>query len=114
MPGLAHSAVSPLPGNLPLTQLCLPLTRRRNNSPAFPCKFHLSQMETSSTCSRKHRTRGQMKRVWEDTVWPGRGRGGPGLPLPRNPLRAGVTIPVTPAFRRQQPPRVAAGTPLSR
>lgn len=41
MPRLAHSADSPLPGNLPLNRLCLPLTRHRNNNPAFPCKFHL-------------------------------------------------------------------------
>lgn len=41
LPRLAHSAVSPLPGNLPLTPLCLPLMQHRNNSPAFSCKFRL-------------------------------------------------------------------------
>lgn len=95
MPGLAHSAVSPLPGNLPLTQLCLPLTRHRNNSPAFSCKFHLSRMETSSTCTRKHNKRpdeaglGGLRVAWQ-------GQRGSWLPLPRSPLRAGVTIPVPP------------------
>lgn len=65
MPMLAHSAVFPLPGNLPVTQLCLPLTRHRDNSPAFSCKFQLPHGDFSSTFPRKHKTRSKMEQAWE-------------------------------------------------
>lgn len=60
MPRLAHSADSPLPGNLPLKRLCLPLTRHRDNNPASPCRFHLPN---SSTCSGTHKSRSKMEQA---------------------------------------------------
>ena len=63
MPRLAHSADSPLPGNLPLNRLCLPLTRSRTITLHFPANSIFPKGDFSSTCLGTHKTRSKMEQA---------------------------------------------------
>lgn len=86
---LAHSPQKG-PGSAQAGTLqCLSPARKTSRSPRSVSHSHGRGTRTVPASVRKHQTRGLMQQVWEEAVWPGRGRGGPGLPSPAVPLGMG-------------------------
>lgn len=88
MPRLAHSGLTLSPAKESATQrLCLPLTRHRNDNPAFPCKIPSSQFLHLfwNTQNKKQDGAG----LAGTPTWSCGGRGTPELPLLKAHSRTG-------------------------